>query len=178
MDDLANRIRTESKLSGSFTLRSGRVSDTYFDKYRFEADPKLLLSIATAMAPLIPLGTDALAGLEMRGIPIVTMLSQVTGLPAAFIRKKPKTYGTRQYAEGASLQGRSFVLVEDVVSSGGALLDSLSMLKADGLWPVGILCVIDRESGGKEALAEVGHELKSLFTYSQIIGESNKGSAE
>ena len=84
----------------------------------------------------------------------------------------------RQYAEGASLQGRSFVLVEDVVSSGGALIDSLSMLKADGLWPVGILCVIDRQSGGKEALAEVGHELKSLFTYSQIIGESNEGSAE
>jgi orotate phosphoribosyltransferase len=110
------------------------------------------------MAPLIPSGANALAGLEMGGIPIVTMLSQVTGLPAAFIRKKPKSYGTRQYTEGASLMGRSFVLIEDVVSSGGALIDSLSMLKADGLWPVGILCVIDRETGGKQALAEVGHD--------------------
>jgi orotate phosphoribosyltransferase len=178
MDDLARRIRMASKLSGNFTLRSGRVSDTYFDKYRFEADPVLLLAIANAMAPLIPSGSDALAGLEMGGIPIVTMLSQVTGLPAAFIRKKPKSYGTCKYAEGVSLKGRSFVLIEDVVSSGGALIDTLSMLKADGLWPVRALCVIDRESGGKEALAGAGLELKSPFTYSQIIHESKEGSAQ
>jgi orotate phosphoribosyltransferase len=92
-----------------------------------------------------------------------------TGLPAAFIRKKPKSYGTCQYVEGTPLKGRSFVLVEDVVSSGGALIDTLSMLKADELWPRSALCVIDRESGGQEALAGVGPELKSLFTYSQIV---------
>jgi orotate phosphoribosyltransferase len=174
MDDLARRIGTASKLSGIFTLRSGRVSDTYFDKYRFEADPPLLLAIASAMAPLIPSGSDALAGLEMGGIPIVTMLSQVTGLPSAFIRKKPKTYGTCQYAEGTPLQGRSFVLIEDVVSSGGALIDTLSMLKADGLCPICALCVIDQETGGKESLAKAGIELKSLFTYSQILDESRR----
>jgi orotate phosphoribosyltransferase len=172
MQDLARRIRMASVLSGNFTLRSGRVSDTYFDKYRFEADPVLLLAIANAMAPLIPSGSDALAGLEMGGIPIVTMLSQVTGLPAAFIRKKRKSYGTCQFAEGASLHDRSFVLVEDVVSSGGALIDTLSMLKADGLWPVSALCVIDRETGGQEALEGCGLELKALFTYSQIIDDS------
>jgi orotate phosphoribosyltransferase len=178
MDDLARRIGMASKLAGSFTLRSGKVSDTYFDKYRFEADPALLLAIANAMAPLIPSSSDALAGLEMGGIPIVTMLSQVTGLPSAFIRKKPKTYGTCQYAEGTPLKGRSFVLIEDVVSSGGALIDTLSMLNADGLRPVSALCVVDRESGGKESLERAGLELKSLFTYSQIVDESKRRSAE
>jgi orotate phosphoribosyltransferase len=178
MDDLARRIRMASKLSGNFTLRSGRASDTYFDKYRFEADPALLFAIANAMAPLVPSGSDALAGLEMGGIPIVTILSHVTGLPAAFIRKKPKSYGTCQYAEGASLKGRSFVLIEDVVSSGGALIDTLAMLKVDGLWPTCALCVIDRESGGREALAGAGLELRSLFTYSKIIDESATHSAE
>jgi orotate phosphoribosyltransferase len=69
MDDLARRIRLASKLSGNFTPRSGRVSNTYFDKYRFESDPALLLAIANAMAPLIPSGSDALAGLEMGGMP-------------------------------------------------------------------------------------------------------------
>ena len=83
----------------------------------------------------------------------------------------------RQYAEGASLKDQSFVLIEDVVSSGGALIDTLSMFKADGLWPVCAICVIDRESGGKEALAGSGLELKSLFTYSQIIDESKQRSA-
>jgi orotate phosphoribosyltransferase len=178
MDDLALRIRMASKLSGRFTLRSGTVSDTYFDKYRFEADPILLLAIVHAMAPLIPSCADTLAGLEMGGIPIVTMLSQVTGLHAAFIRKKPKSYGTCQYAEGTPLKGRSFVPIEDVVSSGGALIDTLSMLKADELWPISALCVIDRESGGKEALAGARLELKSLFTYSQIIDDSKQDSIE
>jgi len=93
MPSLPSRIRQSARLTGSFTLRSGKVSDTYFDKYQFEAEPILLKSIAESMSTLIPSGTEVLAGLEMGGIPIVTMLSQVTGLPAAFSRKEPKEYG-------------------------------------------------------------------------------------
>ena len=153
-----------------FTLRSGKVSDTYFDKYRFEADPRLLNEIANAMAVQVPQGTEVLAGLEMGGIPVVTMLSQVTGLPAAFIRKEAKSYGTCQYAEGTPLQGRRFVLVEDVVSSGGAILDALRMLKVDGLCPTVALCVIDRQTGGAEALASEGQTLRSLVTFAEVAG--------
>jgi len=167
---LASRIRQCARLSGQFTLRSGKTSDTYFDKYQFEADPQLLMAIAREMAKIVPAGTQVLAGLEMGGIPIVTVLSQITGLPAAFIRKEPKEYGTCRYAEGASLPGKSFVLVEDVVSSGGAIVDALQKLKADGLAPTAALCVIDRETGGKEALAQVGLPLRSLFTFGEIEG--------
>ena len=170
MVSLSIRIRDISRLTGSFTLRSGKVSDTYFDKYQFEAEPQLLRDIAFAMVKLIPPDTEVLAGLEMGGIPIVTMLSQVTGLPAAFIRKEPKEYGTCRYAEGAPLTGRSFVLVEDVVSSGGAIIEALARLKADGLTPSAALCVIDRETGGYEALLAAGLELKALFTFAQIEG--------
>ncbi len=141
MSSLPFRIRQCARLTGNFTLRSGKVSDTYFDKYRFEADPKLLLSIAQEMASLVPSGTEVLAGLEMGGIPIVTVLSQITGIPAAFIRKEPKAYGTCRYAEGASLAGKRFALVEDVVSSGGALIDALEKPRADGFAPVAALCV-------------------------------------
>ena len=168
MPNLPSRIRAIARLTGSFKLRSGKVSDTYFDKYQFEADPVLLLAIAKELAALIPPGTEVLAGLEMGGIPIVTVLSQVTGIPAAFIRKEPKDYGTCLYAEGASLSGRRFVLIEDVVSSGGAIIDALQKLKADSLCPLAALCVIDRETGGKEALAAVGLPLKALFTFSQV----------
>ena len=170
MPSLAAQIRQCARLKGQFTLRSGKVSDTYFDKYQFEADPKLLLDIATELAALVPAGTEVLAGLEMGGIPMVTMLGQVTGLPTAFIRKLPKTYGTCRYAEGASLVGKRFVLVEDVVSGGGAIIDALEMLKVDGLSPVAALCVIDRETGGFEALAGVGLALKALFTFSEVEG--------
>ena len=153
MQTLAARIRDCARLHGSFKLRSGKVSKTYFDKYQFEADPKLLRDIAESMISLLPRSTEVLAGLEMGGIPVVTVLSQVTGLPAAFIRKEPKKYGTCRYAEGASLVGRRFVLVEDIVSTGGAIIDAVAKLKADGLLPNGVICVIDRESGGTEALA-------------------------
>ncbi len=149
-------------------LRSGLTSDTYFDKYQFESDPVLLRAIAEAMAPLVPTGTEVLAGLEMGGIPIVTMLSQVTNIPAAFIRKEPKDYGTCRYAEGASLQGKHFILVEDVVSSGGAIIDAMAKLKADGMVPEIALCVIDRQSGGAEALHAAGLTLKALFNFEEI----------
>jgi len=168
MTSLATRIRQCSRLSGEFTLRSGKVSNTYFDKYQFESDPQLLLAIAQSLAELLPEGIDVIAGLEMGGIPVVTVLSQVTGIPAAFIRKEPKDYGTCLYAEGASLKGKRFVLIEDVVSSGGAIIDALAKLRADGLEPEAALCVIDRETGGKETLAAAGLELKALLTFSEI----------
>jgi orotate phosphoribosyltransferase len=165
---VAARIRAKSRLTGRFVLRSGRSADTYFDKYQFEADPALLRTIARMLAERLPDAVDALAGLEMGGIPIVAVLSQVTGLPAAFIRKTAKSYGTCRYAEGASLAGRRFVLIEDVVSTGGALLDAIAKLSADGMTPAGALCVIDREIGGGDALAAAGVPLTALFTYAQI----------
>jgi orotate phosphoribosyltransferase len=120
------------------------------------------------MVTLIPPNTEILAGLEMGGIPIATLLSQVTGIPTAFIRKKAKTYGTCKYAEGASLVGKRVVLVEDVVSSGGAIIDALQNLRSDGVTPLIALCVIDRESGGREALARSGIELRSLCRMQDI----------
>lgn len=167
---LAARIRAASQRQGRFQLRSGKYSDTYFDKYRFEAEPKLLRDIAEALATLIPPDTQVLAGLEMGGIPIATVLSQVTGLPTAFLRKAPKAYGTCQYAEGTPLQGRRFVLIEDVVSSGGAITDALALLRHDGLDASVALCVIDRQTGAAEALAAHGVALRALLTAADLAG--------
>lgn len=165
---IAARIGATSRLSGDFLLRSGQRSTTYFDKYRFEADPELLRAVARLLVDLLPAETEVVAGLEMGGIPVATALSQVTGLPAAFLRKQAKTYGTARYAEGVPLRGRRVVLVEDVVSSGGAILDTLTMLRADGVEPVAALCVIDRQSGGVESLAAAGLPLHALFRMSEI----------
>ena len=165
---LEHRISQAAKIRGSFTLRSGAVSDTYFDKYQFEAIPELLADIAQAMRELIPKGTEVLAGLEMGGIPIVTMLSQVSGIHSAFIRKEPKEYGTCRYSEGADLGSKHVLLVEDVVSSGGAIIDAVTMLRADGIEVSQALCVIDRETGGAENLLAHGVELLSLFRQSEI----------
>ena len=109
-----------------------------------------------------------LAGLEMGGIPVVTVMSQITGLPAAFLRKQPKSYGTCRYAEGADLKNKNVVLVEDVVSSGGAILDAVAALRRDGISPFIALCVIDRQSGGHEFLEKAGISLRSLYTMHEI----------
>jgi len=166
--NLAKRILNKSKIYGNFTLRSGKVSDSYFDKYQFESDPRLLFDIAKAMVELIPAGTDVLAGLEMGGIPVVTMLSQISGLHCSFIRKQAKEHGTCKYLEGVELKNRRVLLVEDVVSSGGAIIDATKKLRNDGIEISKVLCVIDRETGGYENLQKYEIELISLFKQSFI----------
>jgi orotate phosphoribosyltransferase len=144
------------------------MSEEYFDKYLFEADPFLLLEIAQAMCELIPEDVDALAGLEMGGIPIATILSQLTGLPVLFVRKTAKEYGTCKLAEGGEVAGRTLVIIEDVVTSGGQIRESAKALRELGANIVRVVCVIDRESGGVENLALDGLALYSLFTMMEL----------
>jgi orotate phosphoribosyltransferase len=167
-DELARRIYDTSHLVGEFVLRSGETSTEYFDKYRFEADPELLRAIGDFLVPLLPPGTDALAGLELGGVPLATMLSQLTGLPAVFVRKEAKTYGTRRLAEGTDVDGRRLTVVEDVVTSGGQVVASCGDLRAHGATVDHALCVIDREAGGPDALAAINVELHALFRMSEL----------
>jgi orotate phosphoribosyltransferase len=165
---LARRIYAASHLTGTFTLRSGVVSHEYFDKYMFEADPELLRAIAGACVPLVPDGMDALAGLELGGVPLATVMSQVSGVPARFVRKAAKTYGTCRLAEGGELEGRRLCIIEDVITSGGAVIDAAVELRARGAVLGPVVCVIDRESGGVEKLAAEGLEVHALFTMTEL----------
>ena len=167
-EKLARDIFDVSHLTGQFTLRSGIQATEYFDKYRFESDPELLARIAAAMAPLVPEGTEILAGLEMGGIPVVTAVSRETGIPAAFVRKERKTYGTCKIAEGPELSGKRVTVVEDVVTRGGAVVDGVNSLREDGAIVEVGLCVVDREQGGRETLAEIDLELRALFTADEL----------
>ena len=172
-EDLAAVIYELSHLTGEFLLRSGVISNEYFDKYLFEGNPKVLAAVAKAMAAMLPAGVVALAGLEMGGIPIATMISQISGLPALFVRKEAKTYGTCRIAEGGEIQGRKLVVIEDIVTSGGAILDAVKVLREAGAEIDTVLCVIDRQSGGREKLAAVGLELRQLFTMSELKAAAN-----
>lgn len=168
MPTLANRVYDAAHLTGQFTLRSGQTSTEYFDKYRFEADPALLRDITAALAPLVPDGIDALAGLEMGGIPIVTALSLATGLPARFVRKEAKTYGTCLLAEGGTIEGQRLLVVEDVISTGGQVLLSTADLRERGAKVDSVLCVIDRRPEGSDVFEAEGLELRSLFRMSDL----------
>jgi orotate phosphoribosyltransferase len=163
MASLANRVYDAAHLTGTFTLRSGQTSTEYFDKYRFEADPALLRDVAAAMVPLVPEGVDALAGLELGGVPIATALSLATGLPARFVRKEAKTYGTCLLAEGGDIEGQRLLVVEDVITTGGQVLASTADLRERGAKVDTILCAIDRRPPGSDVFEQEGLELRALF---------------
>jgi orotate phosphoribosyltransferase len=96
------------------------------------------------------------------------MLSQVTGLPTRFVRKEAKTYGTSQLAEGGDLEGHRICLVEDVITSGGAVIDATHALRDASAVVDTVVCVIDREAGGRAKLADLGVELRALFTKTDL----------
>ncbi len=166
--ELAAEIYRSAHRTGHFRLRSGVESHEYFDKYRFESAPALLKEVCSALVPLIPTETELLAGLELGGVPIATVLGQMSGLPVVFVRKVAKEYGTCQLAEGASVAGRNLLIVEDVVTSGGQVVQSANDLRALGAIVRHAVCVIDRQSTGRAALADALISLVSLFTYDQL----------
>jgi orotate phosphoribosyltransferase len=166
--ELARAIERAAHRAGEFRLRSGATSHEYFDKYQFESQPQLLRAIAQHLVPLIPKDTEVLAGLELGGVPIATALSLEMGLPVAFVRKQAKTYGTCRFAEGAAVEGRRVLIVEDVVTSGGQIVLSANDLRSIGANLIGAACVIDREAGGRQALAAIGLSLLSLFAKSEL----------
>ena len=165
---LAARVFAASHLTGSFVLRSGRTADHYFDKYRFESDPDLLADIVEALVPLLPPGVEGLAGLELGGVPLATMLSSATGLPAYFVRKEPKKYGTERVCEGGEVAGRRLVIIEDVVTTGGQIVLSAQDLRSEGAVVQHALCVIDREGGGADVIGSEGIALAALFTMREL----------
>jgi len=177
--ELAEAIVRAAWLRGEFTLRSGAKSAEYFDKYRFEAEPALLHAILGELVALVPAGTEVLAGLELGGVPLATGLSQMLGIPAAFVRKRAKAYGTCRLAEGTEVDGRRVVVVEDVVTSGGQVLESCGQLRELGATVQDVVCVIDREVGGRAALSEKGLTLAAAFTMSELrkAGASQQGDA-
>lgn len=159
--------------TGEFKLRSGQISNEYFDKYQFEARPLILKQIAQALVPLIPRETKYLAALEMGGIPVATALALETGLEMVFVRKKPKDYGTCRFAEGPEIRGQHLTLIEDVITTGGQVVMSASDLRSEGAIVSHVLAVLDRsrsDQGGVDhsRLQAAGLTLQSLFTMADL----------
>lgn len=165
---LARDVDACCRLTGEFTLRSGQVSHEYFDKYLFESDPALLARVVDRMVGLVPEGTELLGGLELGGIPIVTVLAARTRLPALFVRKMAKDYGTCKLAEGPDVAGRRVTLVEDVITTGGAVRDATRALRGAGAVVEVVVCAIDRSPGVESPLADVGLEVRPVLTKAQL----------
>lgn len=150
-------------LRGSFTLRSGKISSYYVDKYRFQVRPELLKRVAARMADLIPPQTERLAGVELGAVPLVTAVSLHTGLPFVIVRKGAKEYGTSNLIEGEPLHGAAVTLVEDVCTTGGAAQAAAERVSQAGGRLLCIAIVLDRGDGGLERLRQAGYEVEALL---------------
>ena len=171
-DELREAIRTHALLEGDFLLRSGRRSQYYLDKYRFETRPELLAELGRRIAATAreaePEATR-LAGPELGAVALAASASLASGLPFVIVRAKAKAYGTGNRLEGAFEEGEAVCLVEDVVTSGGAALEAVEALREAGLKVRAAVCVVDREEGGADQLARHAVRLWPLFTASQVL---------
>ena len=165
---LAKRIGTTAILHGEFTLRSGRTSTWYIDKYLFTTQPDILSALGELFAEKIPEETTLLAGAELGGIPLVTTAAMATNLPCIFIRNQKKEYGTSNQLEGRLSATDCVVIVEDVATTGGQVLEAATTIQDSGATVIAIIAVIDRCEGARENIEASGFVFESLFTTADL----------
>jgi orotate phosphoribosyltransferase len=171
-DDLGAALKAAAYLEGDFLLRSGKRSKYYLDKYRFETRPDLLRPIGERIAEIVrEHAQDAtrLAGPELGAVALAASASLASGMPFLIVRGAAKEYGTAKRIEGVYEEGECVCVVEDVVTSGGALLESVEALREAGLVVHTAVCVVDREEGGADALARHAVRLRPLFRASELL---------
>jgi orotate phosphoribosyltransferase len=159
-------------LEGDFVLRSGKRSRYYLDKYRFETRPDLLAELGERIAGAVREHDPEAARLAapvLGGVVLAASASLVSGLPFLMIRDAAKEYGTANRIEGPFEPGESVCLVEDVVTSGGAVLEAVEAAREAGLVVRTAVCVVDREEGGADALARHAVRLRPLFRAGDLL---------
>jgi orotate phosphoribosyltransferase len=163
-EDVARRIAEVALLRGQFTLRSGRTSNFYLDKYLFSTQPDILEALGRMFAERLPSETTRLAGAELGGIPLVTAASLASGLPCVFIRNQKKDYGTAKQLEGVLTADDRVVIVEDVATTGGQVLEATRVIAATGASIIRIIATVDRLEGARENIESAGFAFDALFT--------------
>jgi orotate phosphoribosyltransferase len=167
-DEVAREIASVALLRGTFTLRSGKTSNYYLDKYLFSTQPRVLAELGRMFAARLPQGTVRLAGAELGGIPLVSSAAMASGLPCVFVRNQKKDYGTAKQLEGKLEKGDKVVIVEDVATTGGQALEAAKVLRDAGADVTAIIATIDRLEGARENITKEGIAFDALYTVKDL----------
>ncbi len=167
-EQLVKRICESALLRGEFTLRSGRKSSYYLDKYLFETQPDILSALGERLAQRAGEGVDRVAGAELGAVPLACAASLAGGKPTVLIRNEKKAYGTSKPFEGKLDKGDRVLVVEDVVTTGGQVIEAAKVIEASGATVAAIVAVVDREEGGRENIEAAGYGFESLFTKTDL----------
>jgi orotate phosphoribosyltransferase len=168
-DQLIARISQVALLRGNFTLRSGRKSSYYLDKYRFETQPDVLVELGKLFAQKLTPEVDRIAGPELGAVALAAATSIASGKPFIIVRNQKKGYGGDKLVEGVVNPGEKVLIVEDILTTGGQVLEAAKALQSMNVQVTGICGVIDRQEGARQNIESAGFKFDALFT-SQDLG--------
>lgn len=163
-EQLAKRIAEVALLRGEFTLRSGRKSNYYLDKYRFETQPDVLAELGRLFATHVSSGVDRIAGAELGAVALAAATAMACGKPFVIVRNQKKDYGTSKQVEGVLNPGETVMIVEDIMTTGGQVIEAAKSLEQAGARIDRIVGVIDRLEGARQNIENAGYVFESLFT--------------
>jgi orotate phosphoribosyltransferase len=167
-EELARRIADDAVLRGTFTLRSGRTSSYYIDKYLFLTQPEILREVGAMIASRLPPETTRLAGAELGGVPLVTAVSLASGIAGAYVRTSRKSYGTAKQIEGRLEASDKVVIVEDVATTGGQAIEAAKVIRDAGADVLRIIASVDRQEGARMNVERAGLRFDALFTITDL----------
>ncbi|MCF2217789.1 orotidine-5'-phosphate decarboxylase [Chryseobacterium sp. PS-8] len=154
---------------GRFTLKSGIESPFYVDLRPLASDPKILKNLANYLLDMLPLDNfDLICGVPYAALPMATAMSLESYIPLIIKRKEAKNYGTKKLIEGIYQKGQNCLLVEDVITSGKSLIETIAEVEQEDIKVADIVVVLDREQGGKELLESRGYKVHTLFNISEV----------
>ena len=163
-DELVKRIKETAYLQGDFVLRSGKRSKYYLDKYLFETRPDILKALGREFARHLTDDVTLIAGAELGGVALAAATAMETGKSWIIVRNRKKGYGTGKLIEGVLNKGDIVLLVEDIATTGGQVLEAAKVITEAGAKVKKIVCVIDRKQGAGENITAAGYKLESIFT--------------
>jgi orotate phosphoribosyltransferase len=166
--ELITAIKNVAYLEGEFTLRSGRTSSYYIDKYLFTTQPAILAELGRLLAEYVTDQTDRIAGAELGGVPLAAATALACGKPFVIVRNAKKDYGTAKQFEGQLEPGDRVLLVEDVATTAGQILEATRALKDAGAIIERLVIVIDRQEGARENVEAAGLTFDALFTVEDL----------
>ena len=162
--ELIERIKETAYLEGDFVLRSGKRSKYYLDKYLFETQPDILAALGREFAEHATDEVTLIAGAELGGVALAASAAMQAGKPWIIVRNSKKGYGTGKLVEGVLKKGDVVLLVEDIATTGGQVLEAAKVITDAGARVKKIVCVIDRRQGAEANITGAGHTFESILT--------------